>query len=355
MKENPARLKAFNEAIEQFGAVRFNQVELPDEEKIQLRDTLFMRVRRHKQHRLYRMISAAAAVLLIGFVSALFFSDKGDSHAVALARNEAFVGQMLPEEDIYIVSGGKKINISGQSRIDLTSEGKVLVMDDEKLKNSLPVAKGQINKLVVPFGKRSELTFADGTHVWVNSGTEVDFPSFFTGNTREINVRGEIFLDVAHNPKIPFIVHAEEMNIHVHGTSFNVSAYHDNGKKSVVLVEGKVKIETTDNRMIDLSPNEKIEFADNRITKDRVDVSPYISWTKGILEFNETPLSEIFKTIGRYYNVQFKSGNDMKLNNKTCSGKLFLSNNLDSVMISVSALSSTIYRRENNIIHITKK
>ena len=56
-----------------------------------------------------------------------------------------------------------------------------------------------------------------------------------------------------------------------------------------------------------------------------------------------------------YYNVEFENSPDITLNDKTCSGKLFLSNNLDSVMVSISHLSSTKYERKNNIIHISKK
>ncbi|MPM57587.1 hypothetical protein SDC9_104409 [bioreactor metagenome] len=66
-------------------------------------------------------------------------------------------------------------------------------------------------------------------------------------------------------------------------------------------------------------------------------------------------MSEILRKIGRYYNVQFDGTKDTKLNEQTCTGKLFLSSNLDSVMTSVSMLSSTVYKRENNTIHIIKK
>jgi ferric-dicitrate binding protein FerR (iron transport regulator) len=168
-------------------------------------------------------------------------------------------------------------------------------------------------------------------------------------------VDGEIFIDVAHNTKIPFIVHAQDMDILVQGTSFNISAYSDEHRKTVVLVEGRVNIGKGNSQLAELMPNEKIDITGNNIRKESVEVSAYISWKKGMLEFNATPMSEILKKIGRYYNVQFDSNSDIQLNDQTCSGKLFLSNNLDSVMRSVSILSSTEYKRENNIIHIRQK
>ncbi|HBK30926.1 MAG TPA: iron dicitrate transport regulator FecR, partial [Porphyromonadaceae bacterium] len=108
-------------------------------------------------------------------------------------------------------------------------------------------------------------------------------------------------------------------------------------------------------QVIDLSPNEKVEKQGGQLSKEEVDVSGYISWTKGIMKFNETTMSDILKKVGRYYNVQFENNSGTALNEKSCSGKLFLSNNLDSVMTSISVLSSTTYKRENNIIHISKK
>ena len=154
--------------------------------------------------------------------------------------------------------------------------------------------------------------------------------------------------------KRPFVVHTDRMDIQVLGTSFNVSAYHDDIGATVVLVNGKVSVKTAQ-QVMEMLPNEKAELTNNQITKETVDVSEYISWTKGVLEFYEASVSEILKKVGRYYNVQFESSPDIPLNARTCSGKLFLSNNLDSVMTSVSVLSSTNYRRENNMIYITKK
>lgn len=264
------------------------------------------------------------------------------------------VGNTLPEEDIYLITGNKKIELTQNSHIGLTKEGKATITDSTHSKKELLLAKTEMNSLFVPYGKRTNLTLSDGTEVWLNSGTQLDFPSEFMGKTREIRVDGEIYIDVAHNPSCPFIVHAQGTEVIVQGTSFNISAYRDDLKKTIVLVAGKVKIKRGDKHIADLLPNEKIDITENNILKETVDVSEYISWKKGVLEFNSTPMAEILKKIGRYYNVQFENTADVKLNEQTFSGKLFLSNNLDSVMTSVSILSATNYQREKKKIHITK-
>jgi transmembrane sensor len=328
---------------------------LPEDDKIEVYRAVQSNIYRYKRRRLLRRIGSAAAVLMIGILSVLFFTHKEDSGSVIRLGDEIIIGQTLPEEEIILISGGERINIAHKSHIGLTGDGKALVTDSTDSKKELLLTTLEFNKLVVPYGKRTNLILSDGTEIWLNSGTQLDFPAEFTGSRREVRVNGEIFINVAHNPEIPFVVHAQGMDIHVYGTSFNISAYHDDSRKTVVLVEGKVKIETAGRHTAELLPNEKIEITGDDMTKESVNVTEYISWTRGVLEFNETPVSEILKKIGRYYNVQFESSPDVKLNDKTCSGKLFLSNNLDSVMTSVSVLSSTVYQRENNIIHITKK
>lgn len=352
---HPHLKKVFHEAVMQFDAVKINRDQLSEKDKKNIYQAVWVDIQRHKRRRLVKRISSAAAVLIIAILSVTFFTRKENIDPNDSPGGEVIIGETLPEEDIYLISGGEKINIAHKSHIGLTVDGKALVTDSADSSKELLLATAELNKLVVPYGKRTNLTLSDGTEVWLNSGTQLDFPSKFTGKRREIRVNGEIFIDVAHNPEIPFVVRAQDMDIYVQGTSFNISAYHDDNKKTVVLVEGKVKVKMADNHTAELLPHEKLEITETDITKKSVNVSEYISWTRGILEFDETPISEILKKIGRYYNVHFESSPEIKLNDKTCSGKLFLSNNLDSVMTSVSVLSSTVYQRENNNIYITKK
>ena len=353
--EHPHLEEALLEAIRQFSAVEINKHHLSETDKQNIYRSVLNKVSHHKQRRLMVRLGSVAAVLIIALLSVLYVTRKEGRSEQQQWVNEVIVGKALPEEEIYLLSAGKRINLARNVHIGLTDDGKAVITDSSASTKEFLLDKAELNKLVVPYGKRSNLTLSDGTEVWLNSGTQLDFPSEFNGKTREIHVDGEIFIDVAHNQKVPFIVHAQEMDILVQGTSFNISAYSDEQTKTVVLVEGSVNIGKGYSQLAELKPNEKIDITGDNIQKESVEVSAYISWKKGMLEFNATPMSEILKKIGRYYNVQFDSTSDIQLNNQTCSGKLFLSNNLDSVMRSVSILSSTEYKRENNIIHIRQK
>ena len=354
--ENPQLEEAIQEAIKQFNAVKINNYNLSDREKSYIYKNILQNISHYKKRRLTIRIASIAAVSLIALLSTLFVIQmKNNARQNRLNENEMIVGQTLPEEEIYLITGNKKTQLLHNSHIGLSDNGKATITDSTDTKKELLLARTELNRLVVPYGKRTNLTLADGSEVWLNSGTQLDFPSEFRGRTREIHVDGEIYIDVAPNQQIPFIVHAQDMQIRVLGTSFNISAYRDDIKKTIVLVEGKVKVERGETQLAELLPNEKIDVTENKVLKETVNTSEYISWKKGILEFNGTPMSEILKKIGRYYNVQFEETTAVKLNDQTFSGKLFLSNNLDSVMASVSILSSTTYSRENNKIIIGEK
>lgn len=81
--------------------------------------------------------------------------------------------------------------------------------------------------------------------MYYNSGSHVIYPSDFDKNKREILVEGEVYLEVAKDPKRPFFVKTKDFDVKVLGTTFNVSAYKDDAIASVVLVEGKVEVVTT--------------------------------------------------------------------------------------------------------------
>ena len=119
--------------------------------------------------------------------------------------------------------------------------------------------------MIIPKGKRTRLTLADGTHLWANSGTRVVYPSHFEKNHREIYVEGEVYLDVFRNEDAPFIVRTKDFQIQVLGTSFNVSAYPSEGVSSVVLVEGSVNVKNQQKEQVKLAPGQLVDIQTGRL------------------------------------------------------------------------------------------
>lgn len=356
IEDKPYMENALEEAILQFNKIKINYYQISDIEKKQIFSNISNKIKQFKLRRLILKVSYTAAVILIGFISIFIVREYNHTEKQKnQISSNMIVGQSLPEEEAYILSDGIKFKLKDKSHVGLINNGTAIITNSDNSTKMLALSTVAMNRLVVPYGKRANLTLSDGTVIWLNSGTQLDFPSEFVDNTREIFVNGEVFIEVKKDLNMPFIVHAGDINVTVTGTSFNLSAYLDDNMKSVVLVNGKVQVETKNNYKTDLLPNEKIEINNNSIKKEIVEISEYISWKDGLLELYSTPMSEILKKIGRYYNVQFEKSELITLNNETFTGKLFLSNSLDSVMTSISTLSSTEFLRDGNNIYIIKK
>lgn len=206
---------------------------------------------------------------------------------------------------------GKMIDLtsSTSSRI-VTSDGLVLVNDSLKgLRFDQSKSENQSMKyhtLAVPVGGEYHFTLADGTRVWVNSASEVRFPNCFSGEKREIYVKGEVYLEVVRDEKHPFVVHAGENEVRVLGTSFNLTAYPDEQEVITTLVEGSVEFRN-DQSSIRLKPGEQsvLDRETNKLEKQKVDVSIYTSWVSGTYEYERMPLSDITRQLSRWYDVQF--------------------------------------------------
>jgi transmembrane sensor len=160
-------------------------------------------------------------------------------------------------------------------------------------------------------GMVTKFDLADGTKVWLNSGSTLQFPNSFIGDLREVKLTGEAFFTVAKNEKQPFRVHAKELNIEVLGTSFNVVSYNDEQQAEVVLVEGKVKL-STENDQIEknigvMQPGQRAVYKEDtrKVEAQKVNVEKYIAWRDGNLVFRDDKMEDVAKRLSRWYNVEF--------------------------------------------------
>jgi len=172
-------------------------------------------------------------------------------------------------------------------------------------------------------GMVTQFTTADGTKIWLNSGSELIFPINFTGKEREVQLKGEAFFEVTENKEQPFIVKVNNLNIEVLGTSFNVVSYDNDSHAEIVLVQGKVALTSVkDGKVKDqgfLNPNQKADF--DRVTlqlvKEPVNVEKYIAWREGYLVFRDDSMDEVVKKLSRWFNVE------IVLNNKELESYTF--------------------------------
>ena len=164
---------------------------------------------------------------------------------------------------------------------------------------------GELHTLSTPAGKDFKLILADGTTVWLNDRSRLQYPARFTGAERRVRLQGEAYFDVARQSgDVPFIVETDRMQVRVLGTEFNLSD-HAGDRSHVTLVEGSVEVcGARGDRCVRIEPGEDARLNDDGSFAIRqVDTDVYVYWKEGYFFFDDAPLSDIMQQIGRWYNV----------------------------------------------------
>lgn len=158
--------------------------------------------------------------------------------------------------------------------------------------------------------KVKKTTLPDGTAVWLMSGSTIAYPSSFLGSmTRNVEVKGQAFFNVAKDSLHPFVLNLGEVGVKVVGTSFYVMNYEDEDHIRVVLKTGKVDIfkgeYKPDNQFVHMVPGQSVSYEKGipEFHLSDVDVDKYTSWIGGTLLFHDDPLAEVLKKLGRWYNI----------------------------------------------------
>jgi transmembrane sensor len=185
-------------------------------------------------------------------------------------------------------------------------------------------------------GMVTKFSLVDGTKVWLNSGSELQFPVRFTGDMREVKLRGEAFFEVAKNEKQPFRVTAKELDIDVTGTSFNVVSYDDDIQSEVTLIEGKISLSAEKGQvkkeLCAMHPGQRAVFKKEtqEVYTKEVEVDKYISWRNGSLIFRDDPMEDVIRRLSRWFNVEIVV-NDPKIKTYIYTAT-FRNENLEQVL-----------------------
>ncbi len=256
--------------------------------------------------RRWQWVAGVAAIFVVCCISVCFlFNEAGKSGIYT-----PFTGEnVMPGKSQAILSTNGNRIMLGESTTVTTHNGAISVTDS--LGNEIYEANlspVEMNELYVPQGGEYYIVLEDGTRVWLNSATKLEFPPHFDKDKREIAIHGEAYLEVAHNSEKPFYVETGGSRIHVTGTAFNVRNYSDEQTSSVALVQGRVQMENTDNEGIlaVLTPSKKFVMSHNsgKYTVETANLELELAWRKGLFAFENEPLSSIARMLERWYNIK---------------------------------------------------
>lgn len=291
---------------------------------------------------------AAFLIILLAVGSLIYLSVERKSQFPVEASRET-----IEKGRVIFANGITKEFDTDQTTIRQSISGNLTINADTVLTDTDPLGSG-LNQVIIPYGKRSEITLADGTHIWLNSGSQLSYPSQFKAGSREVYLSGEAFFEVKADLDRPFYVITRELRIKVLGTSFNVSSYLEDKTVQTVLLKGKVS--AGKNKImagtIDLLPGERLTYdkSKQQLSKDQVDVQLYASWVNGYLIFKNKPLTEVFTQLKRFYNQDILV--DESLEGITFSGKLDMKSQLKDVLENIAFASSVKVNEKDGTFQI---
>ncbi len=257
----------------------------------------------HRQGRIRKLqrywMSAVAGLLLITCAATFYYYNINittDNTAVVAANK--------------IVPGTNRatITFADGNIVDLSDRQTGLVVGDNlTYEDGSAISAATTSAiLTTPRGGQYRITLTDGTKVWLNAASSLQYPAHFDGDTREVTLRGEAYFEVAHNARQPFIVSSGMQRTVVKGTKFNISAYPDDHQIATTLLEGSVAIQlsqgTKDDELL-LKPDQQAVVKDGKMSKRSVDASEAMAWSQGKFMFTDAPLPVIMRQIARWYDV----------------------------------------------------
>ncbi len=260
------------------------------------------------------------------------------------------------------MGNGKIVNLE-RTKIENLKEidGTIISSDAKTLRFKVPENVKELpppvmQEITIPRKGEFNTILPDGTKVWLNSETVLEFPSRFTGKERRLTLKkGEAYFDVAHNAERPFIVTSEKSIVKVYGTSFNISAYEDEVENITTLVEGSISLRHRydENSTIMLEPGEQasITSVNRRIKKRKVETDHYTSWTRGEFTFENTNIEAVLKKLSRWYDVDFDFKNDNK-RDYHFTGTLKRYENISEILGFIEYTSKLRFSKENNTIYV---
>ena len=171
----------------------------------------------------------------------------------------------------------------------------------------------------------TDLELSDGSHVWLNKGTELLYPEKFNGNEREVILKGEAYFEVESDKKHPFIVHSNGLVTKVLGTSFNIKPESSENQVIVTLVTGSIILYDSliQGRSIILGPGSSGLYSSSSRELKRIENNNpnFIAWKTGILVFKDTPIEQVCQQLSDHFSVTITCDKELIMQNRSLTAR----------------------------------
>lgn len=214
-------------------------------------------------------------------------------------------------------------------------------------------------KVEAPQGSTTKMTLPDGTKVWLNAGSRIEYSQGFGVNDRHVQLTGEGYFEVHRNESMPFIVKSPSLNVQVLGTKFDFRDYPSDHSAMVSLDEGSVAVGLRSAHDGDyqyrLAPDQRAVLEkrsgnmriENRSTTDRL-------WTDGTIMINGQRLADIAIDLERSYGTRICIESTELAQTRFYGVFHRKDQSLDQVLATLAATGHMRYAINGNVVRIYK-
>lgn len=177
------------------------------------------------------------------------------------------------------------------------------------------------------------LTLADGTSVWLNARTTLEYPAVFAGKQRIVRVSGEAMFDVAHDEKQPFVVETHACDVRVLGTKFNVAASAADGTFETALIRGSVEVRNrSTHETVTLHPDETVALQNDRLIRSTITDHDDYLWTDGFINLKGHTFGELIARYRKVFDVRIELDGVRTADTRFQWGKICVKDGVDNAM-----------------------
>lgn len=308
------------ELLHLYNEISLQDAEYPDDET-NVSERILSRLNReigHEKRSLYTGFwKITAAVVVFVLLSAGVYVLKS-----AKIEEQVFVKPIiktqtiLPGSNVAVLTLGNgktialnalsngKLAVQGNTTITKNADGQISYQVVDNAGSDADNEPVTYNTLTTPPGGQFKITLPDGSNVWLNAASSIRYPSRFDGTERHVELHGEAYFEIFKNKNVPFTVTAEDVNIKVLGTHFNVMAYKNEPAINTTLLEGSVLLSAKNGNAI-ISPGQQavLNQSADKITVHNVNVDDAVAWKNGYFSFKKENLQTVMNKIARWYNV----------------------------------------------------
>lgn len=273
--------------------------------------------------RSFRLVwmAAAAILLLATLATAWYWINKTGIQKQppvnVMADKKEVIGPATNGAILTLADGRQIVLDSAANGLLSDQQGAQVILKQNKVIYE-GVADGSaaqaFNTMATPKGRQFQLVLPDGTKVWLNAATSLKYPVVFAAHERKVELNGEAYFEVTHDPAKPFRVQTVHQQVQALGTAFNVHAYDNESTEKTTLVEGKVLVKRTaaapQEAILNPGQQAAIDQQAAMFTLLENQAEAALAWKNGYFYLENMPFELVMKQLERWYDiqVQYKGG-----------------------------------------------